>query len=147
MGREKLTPTPVLNDVPTFAAHRPRKAIDWEVVDKLLRDGCNGVQVSSRIGVFPTTLYERVQETFGITFTAYMQEKSAIGESLIYEKQMEKALNGDTTMLIFLGKVRNKQKEESHINYQYKGEILDLNENLRKDVQMATQSIPPQSQM
>ena len=86
--------------------------IDWEKVDRLLRSGCTGVQVASRLGVHADTLYRACERERGAAFAAYSQQKREDGETLILEKQMDAAMKGDKTMLIWLGKQRLGQKEK-----------------------------------
>lgn len=90
---------------------RPEKEIDWALVDKLLLAGCPGTEIAPHFDMHPDTLYRRTEERYNMCFTAYQQEKRQRGDSLLRAKQYEKALQGDNTMLVWLGKNRMKQKE------------------------------------
>lgn len=89
----------------------PKKEIDWELVDRKLKAGCTGVEIASCLGIHPDTLYIRTQDEKGIGFSDYSQQKKAAGDSSIREAQFNKAIEGDNTMLIWLGKNRLKQSE------------------------------------
>lgn len=94
---------------------RPEIPINWKIVDDLLIAGCKGTEVAANVGVYPDTLYRRIQDEKGQDFTAYAAEKRAKGESLLRAQQYAKALgvtkNGDNMMLIWLGKNRLDQSD------------------------------------
>lgn len=90
---------------------RPEKPIDWDRVDALLEAGCIATEISSHFNITNPTLYDRCMKKYGVTFTDYCAEKKKKGDSLLKEVQFQKALSGDNTMLIWLGKNRLKQKE------------------------------------
>ena len=90
---------------------RPHKPIDWDLVDKLLMAGCLGTEIAPHFDLHPTTFYERVEHQYGMSFTNYSTEKKAQGESCLRAKQYEVAMEGDKTMLVWLGKQRLKQRE------------------------------------
>jgi adenylate kinase family enzyme len=99
---------------------RPEKIIDWNRVDDLLKAGCLGTEIAATFDVHPQTFYSRVEEKYNCSFTHYSQERRALGESLIREKQFQKALGltdtGDNTMLIWLGKNRLGQRNEDKLS-------------------------------
>lgn len=96
---------------------RPQVNIDWNIVDELLEAGCSGVEIAANIGIKPVALYDRCVTDNGMIFTEYSQEKAAKGEAILRKVQFDKAIgkakDADNTMLVWLGKVRLKQKEES----------------------------------
>lgn len=94
---------------------RPQAFIDWKIVDELLEAGCPGTEIADSIGINQNTLYDRCNTDNGITFSHYSQLKSAKGEHKIRQKQYQKAIDGDNTLLIWLGKVRLKQTENQQI--------------------------------
>ena len=110
---------------------RPEKPIDWEDVDYMLKCGCLGTEIAAVLGMHHRTFYDRVESKFGMTFTAYSQEKRAIGERCLRQKQYEKAMGltetGDNTLLIWLGKNRLGQRNEDklHIVTQEQQQTLD----------------------
>lgn len=89
------------------------KFIDWDLVADKIRKGCNGVQTAAFIGVHYDTLARRCKEDLGTDFTAFMQEKKAIGDTQIAETQFDLAINEKNfAMLIWLGKNRLGQKDK-----------------------------------
>jgi len=74
--------------------------------------GCTATQAAAALGISPDTLYVRCKKDLNQDFSAYCQEKRASGDKLIHQTQFEVACkNKNTTMLIWLGKQRLKQKE------------------------------------
>jgi len=89
--------------------------IDWELVDKLLESGCSGVEVSGYLGCNENTLYKKCKEEKNSEFEAYRNLKRASGDSKLRTAQLDKALSGDTTMQIWLGKNRLSQTDRQQI--------------------------------
>ncbi len=102
--------------------HRPLKEIDWDLVDSLLEAGCEGTQIAPYFNMHPHTLYLRVEQQYGVTFTEYQSYKRSLGDSFIVKKQYDKALSGDNTMLIYVGKTRLKQSEDPRTLAQIKAD-------------------------
>lgn len=94
---------------------RPEKPVDWEKVDELLLAGCLGTEIAAHFDMHSDTLYRKVQERYGMTYTAYSSEKRWKGDSLLRAKQFEKALEKDNTMMIWLGKQRLDQREPEQV--------------------------------
>lgn len=122
--------------------HRPEKEIDWAIVDQLLQHGSPATEVAPHFDMAAETFCDRVQKKFGKSFTAYSAEKRQKGLSKLRSKQMYKALNadGDTTMLIWLGKnylgQRDRQEKEEDLPPQ--DAIVDKdNENMSLKAQLA----------
>lgn len=92
-------------------AGRPEKPIDWEKVDELLMAGCTGTEIAPHFDIHPVNFYPRFEKKFNMKFTEYCGLKRSHGDSLLRQKQFEKALAGDNTLLIWLGKNRLGQRE------------------------------------
>ncbi len=90
---------------------RPEKPIDWKKVDQLLLAGCHGTEIAPHFDIDIDTFYRKVQAEHNIGFTAYSALKRNQGDSLLKAKQYEKAMSGDNTLLIWLGKSRLKQRD------------------------------------
>jgi len=90
---------------------RPEKHIDWSAVDHLLMAGCLGTEIAAQFDMHQNTFYARVEEKYGMSFTHYCQEKRSKGDAMLRAKQYEKAMKGDNTMMVWLGKNRLKQKD------------------------------------
>jgi len=122
---------------PPISKGRPKIKIDWDLVDKWLMAGCDGGAVARKIGMHPETFYDRVTREKGIGFTEYRQEKLEDGNALLHHAQYGKALKGDNTMLVWLGKnrmsqcdkVESKVKQETEVTLK---SLLELPDNQRR---------------
>ena len=93
-------------------AGRPEKPIDWKLVDKLMECGCTGTQIAARLDLHYQTFYDRVAKEKNCNYTEYAASKNQRGETLLLEKQFDTAMEGDRTLLIWLGKNRLKQVDK-----------------------------------
>ena len=91
---------------------RPKYVIDWSLVDELLEADCEGTEVAAYLGIAADTLYDRCVKENGVIFSAYLREKKAKGNTTLKQKQYETAMDGDKTMLIWLGKNRLNQRDK-----------------------------------
>ena len=116
---------------------RPKAKIDWGLVDKLLIAGANGVGIAARLGIDQETLYKACVRDNKIGFSDYSQQKRQIGDDMILSKQFDVAMEGNTSMLIFLGKARLGQQETQA--HEVKMKVEDLSLNGRLTPEQATQ--------
>jgi len=100
--------------------------IDWKKVEEMLKGGANGNQVARTIGIHSATLYRRVTEEFDITYQEYLQKLKASGDTCLLLKQYEKAISGNITMLIWLGKQRLGQKDHPADETAFNGKLAEL---------------------
>ena len=102
--------------------------IDWDLVDSLIQKGCNGVQIAARLDCHPDTLYARCKTERGMHYSDYSLQKRAKGDTYLVETQYDLALEGDRTLLIFLGKTRLGQIEARHKddNTEQLGQLMQL---------------------
>jgi hypothetical protein len=105
---------------------RPEIPIDWKLVDRLLIAGCSGVEIAANFAMHPKTFYERVLDKYSVNFTEYCQEKRSKGDAFLREAQYNNAIRGNTTMQVWLGKVRLGQKEPESENQANKALIQEL---------------------
>ena len=97
---------------------RPKADIDWKRVDELLEADCEGTEIAAHLGLNPLTLYKRCEQDNKLSFSKYLQEKKASGNSILKEHQWKMATVDDDTavkksMLIWLGKQRLGQKDKT----------------------------------
>lgn len=75
---------------------RPTKDVDADTIQKLASIGCSNKDIADFVGISHDTLTRR--------FRAQLEAGRANGRIKLRNKQMEQALAGNTTMLIWLGK-------------------------------------------
>jgi hypothetical protein len=97
---------------------RPEIEIDWSTLDKLLFIQCNQVEICGIMNISPDTLLRRCREKHGVTFAEYSEQKRQGGRMSLRRKQMDTALSGNVTMMIWLGKqyLGQKDKQETTID-------------------------------
>ena len=92
---------------------RPKAVINWDEVDKYLQAQCDGAKIASLLGIHPNTLYLACEEKYKINFSEYSAQKRGEGKELLRARQFKAAMDGDKTMLIWLGKQYLGQREKS----------------------------------
>lgn len=95
---------------------KSKSEIDWDQVGEYLRAQCSGVEIASLIGIHENTLYTRCKEDLGLEFVAFSQQKKAEGKEALRKKQYDVAMQGDKTMLVWLGKQLLGQKDKQEID-------------------------------
>ena len=83
---------------------RPKIEIDFDMVKKLCAIQCTGQEIADVLDVSYDTVERRVKEVYQISFADYIKKHSANGKMSLRRKQHEVAMNGNTTMLVWLGK-------------------------------------------
>ena len=109
---------------------RPKVKIDWHEVGEMLKCGCDATVIATTIGVSTDTLYTRSKLDNKLDFSAFSQQKRAQGNDLLRRKQFELALDGNISMLIWLGKNRlgqtDKQEVKAQVNASENRDRLEL---------------------
>ena len=96
------------NETAKHPGGRPKIKIDYEAVQKLASIMCTQEEIAAFLGVSTKTL-QRDEE-----FCRIYKNGLDVGRMSIRRSQMKKALSGDTTMLIWLGKQMLGQRDNIH---------------------------------
>lgn len=91
---------------------RTKINVDWLKVDVLCRCQCTEEEIAADLEMSSDTLYRRCKEDHDMTFAEYFALKRKRGFTSLRAKQYEKAMAGDGTMLIWLGKQYLEQTEK-----------------------------------
>ena len=119
---------------------RPKIEVDFAEVDKLCQIQCTGEEIASFFGISYDTLERRCKEQFKVSLAEYIKEKSAKGKSSLRRLQWKAAMNGNVTMLIWLGKQYLGQADKTNYidesNYNNNKEALrdKLVKELKSDI-------------
>lgn len=92
------------------------KEINWDVFDKLCALHCTLKEMSGILQVSEDTIERLCKKTFKLKFADLYQQKAASGRMSIRRKQFDIAMNGNVTMLIWLGKQWLGQKDKHEIS-------------------------------
>ena len=95
---------------------RPRKKIDYKTVEKLCALQCTGAEIASFLNIDYSTLVEHIQRDYGMSFPEYFELKSGAGRVSLRRRQWQAAQEGNSAMLIWLGKQYLGQGEPTQIH-------------------------------
>lgn len=96
----------------------PIKEISWEQVDKMCQLHCTGEEQAGVLGVDYDTLNSACKREKGKGFSDYFKEKSAGGKMSLRRRQYTEAMEGNTTMLVWLGKNWLNQTDKQEVSAQ-----------------------------
>jgi hypothetical protein len=95
---------------------RTFKPLDWDKIELYLKAGATQKKIAQCLCISEDTLRSRVKQKYGVDYSVFSASLQSKGELLIEAKQFEKALSGNIQMLLWLGKIRCKQKESDIIS-------------------------------
>lgn len=101
-------PFPNLNGAPVIEFTEK----DWQQVEQMCAIHCRKEEICAIIGVSEDTLERRIKEKYGIRYAEYFEQKSSGGKMSLRRRQYTQAMDGNTTMLIWLGKQWLGQSDE-----------------------------------
>lgn len=130
---------------------RPLKEINWDVVEKLIENGCRGTEIAAKFRIQKQTFYRRFEDKYGESFQNYHTETQEAGLADLRSMLRAKALNnkapGNAQILMFLARCELGMKEpettnllaanqpqldQSHLIMQLQHRIAELEENGNK---------------
>ena len=98
--------------------HRPKGttiSIDWKRVDAMCAIQCTGQEIADVLGFSYNTLVRACEREQGVLFEEYFAQKRSSGKSSLRRKQYSIAMNGNPTMLVWLGKNWLGQTDKTEI--------------------------------
>jgi hypothetical protein len=95
---------------------RPRKKIDWEQFDKLCGLQCTQVEIASWFDCSVDTIERAVKREKKTSFADYYDLKRGKGRISLRRRQWEVAMQGNVSMLIWLGKQYLGQSDQVFVD-------------------------------
>ncbi len=95
---------------------RPLTQIDWRIVEECCGMFCTGEEIARILGISYDTLGRAIRREHGMRFAEYFRQKSARGKAALRRAQFELAMDGNSTMLIWLGKQWLGQRETRYLD-------------------------------
>jgi hypothetical protein len=92
---------------------RPPAIIDLVTVERAASIGCPVEEIAALLGIGRRTLYDHIERDPAVADA--LEKGRGTGRATIRRMQWEKAQAGDTSMLIWLGKVMCGQKDTSAV--------------------------------
>lgn len=105
---------------------RPEKEINWEIVEKRIEAGCNGVEIAAALRIDSDTFYIRFKKKYGKSFQDCSAHFYSAGDANLKFTQYMKALAGNTHVLTLLGRERLNQGKEEEIKKSPYEDIVNL---------------------
>jgi hypothetical protein len=90
---------------------RPKKEINWDIVEKRMEAGNSAKKIAKHLRIDINTFYDRFKKEYNCCFADFADGITECGIGDIEFTQHMKALQGNVTMLMYLGKVKCGQKE------------------------------------
>lgn len=85
-------------------AHRPVTPIDWDQVEKMCAIQCTGEEIAGVLGISYDTLERGCRREHRMSYADYSTQKRQDGRASLRRKQYTVAMEGNPTMLVWLGK-------------------------------------------
>ncbi len=123
--------------------HKHLSEDDWKKIELFMKAGASQERIAIALDICRETLAKKCKERYGEEYTDTTRRFNTNGKLLIEATQYQKALSGNTTMLMWLGKVLCGQREpdtvstipanqsfidDKHENMQLKHELAMLKE-------------------
>lgn len=115
---------------------RPKKEIDWNIVEKKMESGCSAREICSGVCDLDT-FYNRFKEHYGKSFGDYSDDYYSVGDGNIKFTQYMKAISGNTNMLTLLGRERLGQGKEQEKISPYEDILAMRHENMIMRAELA----------
>ena len=96
---------------------RPKKEIDLEALRKLCELQCSAAEISGFFGITVETLNRIIKDTYEISFLEYFEQNRSGGKIALRRKQFSVAMDGNPSMLIWLGKNWLKQVDKQEVTH------------------------------
>ena len=90
---------------------RPEKIIDWNEVEKRMESKSTARELAAFLRIDINTFYDRFKKEYGKCFADCVDDLHSAGKSNLRFVQYQKALEGNTQMMVLLGKFWLDQKE------------------------------------
>ena len=122
---------------------KPLYQADWQQIDKMCAISCTGEEMASVLGVDYDTLVAACKRDHKSRFSEYIKQKSLGGKMSLRRKQYTTAMEGNVTMLIWLGKNLLGQVDKQELELSLTDELSTmsqkvLDEQVEKLIQQRT---------
>jgi hypothetical protein len=105
---------------------RPKAVIDWRQVDSMCAVHCTGEEQAAILGIDYDTLDRACKREKGCGFADYFKQKSSSGKMSLRRKQYSTAIDGNPTMLIWLGKAWLGQSDQPDHQVQASAPVINI---------------------
>ena len=107
---------------------RPQHQLDYVTLDKLCGIMCTKEEIASLMEIDEDTLHNALVRDGHGGFSVYYKNKSANGKMSLRRVQYQAAIEGNTTMLVWLGKQHLGQVDKQEIKSDVHVAVKDIRE-------------------
>lgn len=117
----------------------PLKDFDWDQFEKLCAIQCTILEICAWFDCDDKTLTKAVMRRYGLAFSEAFARFRKKGKVSLRRKQFQKALEGDATMLIWLGKQYLDQTDKRDVTARMANPYLNMSDEelLKQNKQLA----------
>ena len=101
-----------------------RKPFDWSKLDAILQYGAKMSDAADIMDVHPDTVAKKIKTKFKMTYPEYRNKKMSKVRVGLAQKQVEVAMSGNVSMLIWLGKQWLGQRDQHDIETKNENKIV-----------------------
>jgi hypothetical protein len=83
---------------------RPQKELDWGKLDAVLQFGARLLDCQGILDLSDETILKKIKQKYGVSFAEYRELRMSTMRAKLLQKQFDVAMQGNVTMLIWLGK-------------------------------------------
>ena len=105
---------------------RPKKEFNQELFEELCKIQCTEQEIAAVMDMSIELVNQNCKSLYGLTFLDVYAQKRAAGKPSMRRKQYQKAMDGDTTMLIWLGKNMLEQRDRVETDINLGGDGLQI---------------------
>lgn len=92
-------------------AGRPRKEINWDMIELYLKSGCTQDKICKSLNICTDTLSAKIKEKYGMNYSELSESLRNEGDILLEAQEFQKAVKGYWPALLWLCKIRLGQRE------------------------------------
>jgi hypothetical protein len=119
-------------NIPGFIpVKRGQRPLDWNIIAKLAFIQCTVDEICYVFDTNHVRLRKECQRTQGQRLDIFLEKNRTGGKVALRRAQFEKAMDGDTTMQVWLGKQLLGQSEKAHLQVDVGGETFDSLDEVR----------------
>lgn len=108
---------------------RPRKELDdkdWQYAEKLAGMMCTCAEIGAFFGMSEDSFNRRLKERYRMTFAPWSEKFTAEAKIALRRAQFQSALDGNASMLQFLGRIYLNQNPTTNVSVQTINPKTDL---------------------
>lgn len=106
---------------------RPKVSVDWDEFEKLCAMQCTLKEIATWFNCSESTLVRRCKEEKKTTFEGYYKKHSEAGRISLRRAQLQYAMKGNASLLIFLGKQYLGQRDQPIENVEGENVVFNVN--------------------